>query len=127
MASVSGLLGAPLLSGYAASKHAMIGFFESLRIELAGTGVDVTLIAPDFVRSEILSRAANAHGQPLGTSPLDQRKMQTAEACAQRIVRAMQRRERLVTTSTRSMLARWGQVLAPALVDRIAAAAMRGR
>ena len=68
MASVSGLIGVPLLSGYAASKHAVIGFFESLRIELAGSGVGVTIVAPDFVQSEILARALDAQGRPLDTA-----------------------------------------------------------
>ena len=39
VASVAGLTGVPERSGYAASKHAMVGFFESLRIELTGSGV----------------------------------------------------------------------------------------
>jgi short-subunit dehydrogenase len=51
MASISGLLGVPLLTGYSASKHAVFGFFESLRIELAASGVGVTILAPDFVQS----------------------------------------------------------------------------
>lgn len=122
MSSVSGLLGLPLLSGYAASKHAVIGFFESLRIELAASGVGVTIIAPDFVQSEILSRALNGHGQPVRVSPLDQRKHMTAEACARRIVKAMRRRERLVLMSHRATWTRWGQLLAPWLVDKVAAA-----
>jgi short-subunit dehydrogenase len=127
MASISGLLGAPMLSGYAASKHAVVGFYETLRIELAGTGVDVTIIAPDFVQSEILDRAIDAHGHPLAGNPLGQHKMLTAEACARRIVKAMRRRERLVTTSLRSAAGRWGQLLAPQIVDRVAAAATRSR
>ncbi|HEV3137115.1 MAG TPA: SDR family oxidoreductase [Pirellulales bacterium] len=127
IASASGLLGAPLLSGYAASKHAMIGFFESLRIELADSGVGVTLVAPDFVQSEILSRAVDARGQPLHASPLDQRKLMTAEACARRIVNAMGRRDRLLLTSARSKWARWGKLLAPKLVDWIAAAVVRAK
>ncbi len=125
MASISGLIGAPLLSGYAASKHAIIGFFESLRIELAGTGVDVTIVAPDFVQSEILDRASGPDGKPLEHSPLDQGKLLSAEQCARRVVRGMTRRKRLVLTSERSAWARWGQLLAPRLVDRIAAAAVR--
>ena len=53
MASLAGLTGVPTRTGYAASKHAVIGFFDSLRIELAGTGVDVTVLCPYFVRSQI--------------------------------------------------------------------------
>src|SRR4029077_8444066 len=48
VASIAGLTGVPERTAYAASKHALVGFFESLRIELAGSGVDITLIAPDF-------------------------------------------------------------------------------
>jgi short-subunit dehydrogenase len=124
MASISGLISVPLLSGYAASKHAVIGFYESLRIELAKSGVGVTIVAPDFVQSEILARSVNAEGQPMQTSPLDQRRMLTAESCARRVVRAMTRRKRLVLTSHRSAWGRWGQLLAPWIVDRIAAASV---
>jgi short-subunit dehydrogenase len=124
IASLSAQIGVPLLSGYAASKHAMVGFFESLRIELAESGVDVTIMAPDFVQSEILSRAVDAGGQPLDRSPLDQSKLLTAQACARRTAKAMRRRERFVLTSVRSSWARWGRLVAPKLVDRIAAAAV---
>lgn len=120
ISSLSGLVGAPMLSGYSASKHAVIGFFETLRMELAKTGVGVTIIAPDFVQSEILERAVDAHGRPLASSPLDQKSLPTAEKCARRIIKAMARRERLVLTSHRAAWARWGQLLAPKLVDRIA-------
>ena len=102
----------------------MLGFFDSLRVELAESGVGVTIMAPDFVQSEILSRAVDASGRSLEISPLDQTKLLTAEKCAKLMVRAMERRERLVLTSARSAWARWGQLLAPKLVDRIAAAAV---
>ena len=72
VASIAGLTGVPERSAYAASKHAMIGFFDSLRIELKGSGVSVTVIAPDFVRSEIHKRALGPDGRPLGVSPMRQ-------------------------------------------------------
>jgi short-subunit dehydrogenase len=125
MASISGLIGVPLLSGYAASKHAVIGFFESLRIELKSSGVGVTIIAPDFVQSEILERAAGPDGRPLQSSPLDQQQLLSTEKCARKIVRGIQRRKRLVLTSERSAWARWGKILAPKLVDRIASKIVR--
>ena len=88
VASLAGLTGVPERSGYAASKHAMIGFFDSLRIELRGSGVDVSVVAPDFVVSEIHKRAIGPDGEPLGASPMMQSKIMTAEECAARIVRA---------------------------------------
>jgi NAD(P)-dependent dehydrogenase (short-subunit alcohol dehydrogenase family) len=78
VSSLSGLCGVPTRSAYAATKHAQIGFFDSLRIELAGSGVDVSVIAPDFVVSEIHKRAIGPDGEPLGESPMMQSKIMTA-------------------------------------------------
>ena len=127
VASLAGLTGVPERSGYAASKHAMIGFFDSLRIELAGTGVDVSVVAPDFVVSEIHKRAIGPDGEPLGTSPMMQSKIMTAEDCARRIVRAMEKRQRQLLMSPRGKLGAWLKLLAPSLIDRIAAKAIRQR
>jgi short-subunit dehydrogenase len=127
VASLAGLTGVPERSGYAASKHAMIGFFDSLRIELAGSGVDVSVIAPDFVVSEIHKRAIGPDGEPLGESPMVKTKIMTAEACATRIARAIEKRERQVLMSTRGKLGRWLKLLAPSVIDRIAAKAIRQR
>jgi len=127
VASLAGLTGVPERSGYAASKHALIGFFDSLRIELRGSGVDVSVIAPDFVVSEIHKRAIGPDGEPLGASPMMQTRIMTAEDCAARIVRAIEKRERLVLMSARGKLGRWLKLLSPALIDRIAERAIRQR
>ena len=127
IASVAGLTGVPERSGYAASKHAMIGFFESLRIELAASEVTVTIIAPDFVRSEIHKRALGPDGRALGASPMRQERIMTAQKCARLIVPAIELRRRLLITSLRGRLGRWLKLLAPSLIDRIAARAIRER
>ncbi len=127
VASLAGLTGVPERSAYSGSKHAMVGFFDSLRIELAGSGVDVSVIAPDFVVSEIHKRAIGPDGEPLGTSPMKQSKIMTAEECARQIVRAMEKRQRLLVMSARGKLGRWLKLLAPALIDRMAAKAIRQR
>jgi len=127
VASVAGLTGVPERTGYAATKHAMVGFFDSLRIELAGSGVTVTVIAPDFVKSEIHKRALGADGRPLGESPMKVDRIMSAEDCARMAVRAIERRQRLLITSRRGRLGRWFKLIAPWLIDRIAAAAIRER
>lgn len=124
VASVAGLSGIPERTAYAASKHAVVGFCDSLRIELAGSGVSVTVVAPDFVVTKAHERATGPDGRPLGASPLRRERVMTAEECARLIVRAMARRERLLITSARGRLARWLKLLAPGLVDRIAARAI---
>lgn len=125
VASVAGLIGVPERSAYAGSKHAMVGFFESLRIELRGTGVGVTIVAPDFVVSELHRAALGPDGRPRGDSPLDDTGIMTSAECARLIERAMRARRRLLITSSRARLARWARLLAPAAVDAVAARAIR--
>ncbi len=127
VASVAGLTGVPARSGYCASKHAMIGFFDSLRIELAESGVWVTLIAPDFVVSQIHRRAVDGRGQALGETPMQEDRIMSAEECASLILRATERRQRLLVTSARGRLGRWLKLIAPGAVDRIARKAIEER
>jgi short-subunit dehydrogenase len=127
VASIAGLTGVPERTAYAGSKHAMVGFFESLRIELAGSGVGVTIVAPDFVVSEIHRRALGPDGAPLGETPMQETRIMSAEECARQIAGAMRRRQRLLVTSARGRLGRWARLIVPAMVDRIAARAIRER
>ena len=127
VASLAGLTGVPERTGYAASKHALVGFFESVRIELRGGGVDITIVAPDFVRSELHRRAIGPDGRSLGQSPMQEPHIMTAQQCAQLIVAAMRRRRRMLITSTRGRLGRCARLIAPGLVDAGAARAIRKR
>ncbi len=127
VSSVAGLAGVPTRTGYAASKHALVGFCDSLRIELRGTGVSVTVLCPDFVKSEIRERAFGPDGKPLGAgnSPVQEHAVMSAETCARLAVRAIARRDRELLMSRRATVGRWLKLVAPALVDRIAARAVR--
>ncbi|MBW2632715.1 MAG: SDR family oxidoreductase [Deltaproteobacteria bacterium] len=125
VSSVAGLNGVPTRTAYSASKHAMFGFFDSLRIELLETGVTVTMIAPDFVLSEMHRRAFGKDGQPLGKSPLQEDKVMTSAECAARIVKAMESRDRLAILSARGKLGRWVKLIAPSLIDKAAQKAIR--
>jgi short-subunit dehydrogenase len=125
VSSLTGLHGVPLRTAYAATKHAQVGFFDSLRIELRGTGVGVTVVCPYFVRSEIRRRSAGPDGRTVAASPVREGEVMTAEACARRIARAMERRERLVVMTWKGQLGRWVKLVAPGLVDHLAAEAVR--
>jgi short-subunit dehydrogenase len=126
--SLLGLTGAPTRTGYSASKHALMGFYDSLRIELMGTGVDITMVAPDFVVTEIHKRSEGADGRPLGDTPMQESKIMTAEACAAMILRGMESRRRLVIGSLRGKLGRFVRIFAPGVIDRVAQRAIaRGR
>ncbi|HZF15524.1 MAG TPA: SDR family oxidoreductase [Steroidobacteraceae bacterium] len=127
VASVAAFTGVPERTAYAASKHAVVGFMESLRIELAGSGVGVTIVAPDFVLSETHKRAIGPDGKPLGASPMQTSRLMTAAQCAAHIVNAIERRKRLAILSARGRIGRWLKLIAPGLIDRIAARAIRRR
>ena len=127
ISSLAGLAGVPTRTGYAASKHAMFGFFDSLRIELRPHGVSVTIVAPDFVVSEIHRRAVGPDGRPLGETPMDESRIMSSEECARLILRATESRRRLAITSGRGHLLGWLKLVAPGLVDRLAARAIRER
>lgn len=125
VSSLAGKTGVPTRSGYAASKHALHGFFDSLRIELLGTGVDVSILCPDFVTSEIRERAFGADGKPLGISPVKEAEVMSAEECARQMIVAIQHRSREVLMSRRGRIGQWLKLIAPGWIDRIAANAIR--
>jgi short-subunit dehydrogenase len=128
VASLTALVGVPTRSGYAASKHAMRGFFDSLRIELDGSGVTVTMIYPGFVATGIRENATGPDGKPILVSPVKEREVMSAADCARRIVKAMERREREVVMTARGKIGVWLKLVAPSLIDRIAKRAIeRGR
>jgi len=120
VSSLAGRVGVPTRTGYAASKHAMAGFFDSLRIELAGSGVTVTMIYPGFVSTGIRENATGPDGKPIGVSPVKEGDVMSAEDCARRIVTAIERREREVVMTARGKVGQWLKLIAPGLVDRLA-------
>lgn len=65
--SLTGKFGSPYRSSYAASKHALHGFFDSLRAELNDSHIQVTLICPGFVRTNVSKNALTGTGAKLGT------------------------------------------------------------
>jgi len=125
VSSLAGLTGVPLRTGYAATKHAQIGFFDSLRIELRDTGVSVTVIAPYYVQSEMRRRAVGGDGQTLPTSPVRETEVMSAEECARQMVGAMETRQRMLVMTLKGRLGRWAKLVAPELVDRLAERSVR--
>jgi short-subunit dehydrogenase len=125
VSSLAGLNGVPMRSAYAATKHAQVGFFDSLRIELRDAGVSVTVVAPYFVQSEIRRRSPGADGRTVEASPVKEAEVMSAEECARLVVRAMERRQRMLVMTFKGRIGRWVKLLAPGLVDRMAAEAVR--
>jgi NAD(P)-dependent dehydrogenase (short-subunit alcohol dehydrogenase family) len=125
ISSLTGKTGVPTRSGYAASKHAMQGFLDSIRIELAETGVDVLVVSPGFVKTDIRSKVLGPNGKSVDKSPRDESVGMTVDECTSIIVKAVDRRAREVVMTPRAKLGLWLKLVAPSVVDRIAARAVR--
>lgn len=121
LSSIAGKTGVPGYSVYAASKHALVGFFESIRIETEKYGVTVTIIMPDFVSSGIHEREVDAFGKPMGDRHrVDYSKVMDVGTCAHQIIKAAAGRKRQVIMSWRGKVGQWVKLIAPGIIDDIA-------
>ncbi len=89
--SLTGKFGSPYRSSYAATKHALHGFFDSLRAELSETHIKVTLICPGFIRTNISIHALTGDGAPLGTMDESTDRGMDPEVLADKILRTIER------------------------------------
>jgi short-subunit dehydrogenase len=124
VSSLAGLVGVPCRTAYCATKFAMTGFFEALRVELAPQGVGVTIAYPGVVATEIRRRGFDAAGRPAGVSGLDEGNAMSVEACAKGILDGVERGKRDIIMEPKGRVGRWLKLLAPGLIDRMALAAL---
>ncbi|MBI4649492.1 MAG: SDR family oxidoreductase [Bacteroidia bacterium] len=99
ISSVSGYTPIPARTGYCASKYAIHGFIESLRLENLRTGLHVMLIAPGFTASEIRKNALTANGNPQAETPREESRMQSPARVACRIAQGIVKRKRTMIIS----------------------------
>jgi short-subunit dehydrogenase len=120
VASLGGKLAIPYNTSYIASKFAVSGFSDSLRMELRKEGVSVTVIFPYWVVTEFHERMLDKDGQARGPGgrAIYTEKMMTAEQCAEIILQAARRRKREVVMGP-GKIAIWLKLIAPGLMDRI--------
>lgn len=90
IASVAGKVGGQSMSGYSASKHALIGYMDCLRAEESGNGLKVLNVCPGFVQTNISVNALTEKGDTFGKVARSIAEGISADDCAAQIVRAMQ-------------------------------------
>lgn len=89
VSSLVGKFGTKLRSTYAASKHALHGYFDSLRSEVYDQNIAITIVCPGFIKTKVSINALTATGNSQGTMDEAQENGMTAEACATEIVKAV--------------------------------------
>lgn len=89
--SSAGKFGVPMRSGYSASKFALHGFFEALKAELYDSNINITMICPGFIRTEISKHSLTGNGKLQGTMDEAQLNGMSVEACVNYIIRDVSR------------------------------------
>jgi short-subunit dehydrogenase len=118
--SVAGHVGLPARSAYSASKFAIRGFLDTIRLENLFTGLHVLVAAPGFTASEVRKSALKADGTPQGETPRAEEKMMSAEKCAFLIANSIEKRQRsLVLTFLEGKLSVFLSKYFPILLDRL--------
>jgi short-subunit dehydrogenase len=119
VSSIAGYRGLPGRVGYSASKYAVNGFMEGLRTELLDSGVNVMWVCPGFTASNIRNVALDKEGKPQGESPLDEKKLMSAEECAAHIIRAIEKRKRTLVLTANGKETVFLNRFFPSLADRL--------
>ena len=118
--SIAGFIGLPGRSGYSASKYAIKGFLDTLRIENLKTGLHVLVAAPGFTASNIRNVALTADGSLQGESPREEVNMMTAAKVALCIRKAVDKRKRmLILTFVEGKFTIFISKFFPSLLDKL--------
>lgn len=112
---------APLVgrTGYCASKYALHGYFETLRVEIEAEGVSVTLVCPSFVDTDFAKRGLSGDGSPLSFDRSTLGSPLRPDRMARDIVHAALRRRRLLVFTWRGKLTYWLTRLLPTLYGKL--------
>jgi short-subunit dehydrogenase len=117
--SLVGKFGTPVRSAYAASKHALHGFFDSLRAELWQQGIRVTLVCPGFIRTELPLHALTGDGTPQGKMDRAQLAGYPVDRCASKIAQAIARGKEEVLIGGKETYAVYLKRFFPSVFSRI--------
>ncbi len=117
--STAGYSALPARTGYSASKYAIRGFLDALRIEHLKDGLNVLVFAPGYTASNVRRSALLSDGTPQGETPLEENRLMSAERCARYLSRALRRRRSSAVLTTLGRASLWTRRLFPALMDRL--------
>jgi short-subunit dehydrogenase len=117
VSSIAGFVGLPGRTGYSASKYALHGFLETLRIENLKNGLHVLILCAGFTKSDIRKKALTADGSPQGFTPREEEKMMLPEDVAKAIIRAINRRRNYVILTLEGKMTALVKRIAPRFLE----------
>jgi short-subunit dehydrogenase len=117
VSSVAGFVGLPGRTGYSASKYALHGFLETLRIENLKNGLHVLILCAGFTKSDIRKRALTANGSQQGFTPREEEKMMMPEDVAKSLTRAIKRRRNYVILTLEGKMTALVKRIAPRFLE----------
>jgi dehydrogenase/reductase SDR family protein 7 len=119
--SVAGKIGAPQRTGYCAAKHAVMGFFDALRAEVADQGIRVTTITPGFIRTAVSDNALRGDGTKFNRTDSNIAKGMDVDECAAVIMRGFHKgKMEIAVGKGMEMHALWLKRFFPGLVLKLA-------
>lgn len=118
VSSIAGFQGLPGRTGYSASKFAIHGFLDTLRIEHLHQHLHVMVACPGFTSTNIRKTALNKDGHIQGESPRDESKMMTAEQVAHRIISGIRHRRRTLIMTSKGKLIVFLNKMFPWFIDK---------
>lgn len=117
--SVSGKLGSPKRAGYSASKHALHGFFDSLRAEVHNENVSVLMVCPGYIKTNISKNALGQNGQLHGKMDANQENGLDANVCARKIISGIEKNKAEIYIGGKEILGIYLKRFLPNLLNRI--------
>jgi dehydrogenase/reductase SDR family member 7B len=119
ISSLMGKFGAPLRSGYAAAKHGLHGFFDTLRAELFDDNIKILMVCPGFVKTNISMNAVVGDGSKQGTMDEATGKGLDPEIVALKIIKAMRRDKEEIYLGGREVMGVYMKRFFPRILSRI--------
>ena len=120
ISSIAGLVGFPLRSGYAASKHAIKGYLETLQCELFKTNITVSIVYPGRIDTNISKNALLGDGQQFGATDANNEVGMAVDVCARKIINGIKSNKKTVIIGQAERLLLWLWWFVPSLYYKIA-------
>ena len=117
--SIAGYSALPARTGYSASKYAIRGFLDTIRIEHLYDGLNVLVFAPGYTASNVRNAALTADGSAQGETPLDEGKLMSAEKCAEYLAKALYKRKSEMILTGLGKVTVLAHRLFPRLTDKL--------